>query len=47
MEEKNLDVETKEEPAPRPWVAPTFERLPLGEALSGTTGKGSDNSSYS
>ncbi len=45
MEEKKLDAATKQEPAPRPWVTPSFERLPLGEALSGS-GAGADDSAF-
>lgn len=29
------DATPKEEPTPRPWVTPTFERVELKEALSG------------
>lgn len=32
--------------APQPWVKPTFERMPLNEALAAFDGNGSDNGSY-
>lgn len=34
--------------SPQPWVKPTFERLPLNEALAGLTyvGSGPDATSY-
>ncbi len=47
VEEKNLDTTTKEEPARRPWVAPAFESVPLGDALGGIGGSGTDAVIYS
>jgi hypothetical protein len=32
--------------APQPWVKPTFERVPLNEALATFGGTGTDQSSY-
>ena len=33
-ETPNIEIQTEEKEAPRPWVTPAFERVPLNEALS-------------
>ena len=41
MEQTNAQQEPQEQQtaaAPRPWVTPTFERVPLNEALFGGPG---------
>jgi hypothetical protein len=37
---------TEQEPTPRPWVTPTFERTDLKEALSSITGYANDGPFY-
>ncbi len=36
----------EQEPAPRPWVTPTFERVELQKALSGYTTSSTDSVTY-
>ena len=40
-------TETGSRSALRAWITPTFERLPLKDALSVITGQGKDNTYYS
>jgi hypothetical protein len=44
--EQQPATETVATPAPRPWITPTFERVPLNEALD-TPGGGGDFSGRS
>ncbi len=52
MDEQERDVNradsnTSQEPILRPWIRPSFERVPLNEALSAIKGMGMDFGLYS
>lgn len=41
------ETSAKEQPAPRPWLKPTFERTNLKEAMASMAGTGTDLTFYS
>jgi hypothetical protein len=50
MEQENINTEAQEQtaaPAPHEWVTPTFERVPLNEALGSGSPVWERDGSYS